>query len=192
MNERDNKEILENPLNEEQASVGKNTPEVGEVDVFEMNQAEKNETLQEYPVNEAYKGPEPELVDEDKDLQNTKDAPKLDEANRIDEGDADGLKANNPEQEDVVPLKAEEELQDVEEEEASVGENTDEVGEVDVFEMNQAEKTETLQEYPVNQPYDGPEPGLVDEDRDLHNTKHSEKLDEASDVDAGDHKGLEN
>ena len=191
MNERDNKEMLENPLNEEQASVGENTPEVGEVDVFEMNQAEKNETLQEYPVNEAYDGPEPGLVDEDKDLQNTKDAPKLDEANRIDEGDADGLHAHNPEQE-PVEVDHHEEYDHHNEEETSVGENTEEVGEVDVFEMNQAEKTETLQEYPVNQPYDGPEPGLVDEDRDLHNTKHSEKLDEASDVDAGDHKGLEN
>lgn len=53
---------LPNPLNEEEASVGEQTDEVGEVDEFEMNRAEKSETLEEYPVHEEYDGPEPKVV----------------------------------------------------------------------------------------------------------------------------------
>lgn len=56
---------LENPLNEEEASVGEFTDEVGEVDSFEMNQAEKTESLKEYPVHEKYDGPEPKQVSKD-------------------------------------------------------------------------------------------------------------------------------
>lgn len=58
---------LENPLNEDEASVGFDDGQIGEVDVFEMNQAEKTETLKEYPANEAYDGPEPKPVDKDEE-----------------------------------------------------------------------------------------------------------------------------
>ncbi|HHX52055.1 MAG TPA: hypothetical protein GX703_00890 [Erysipelothrix sp.] len=53
------KRELPNPLNEIEASVGEQTDEVGDVDEFEMNQAEKTETLKEYPVQDDYDGPEP-------------------------------------------------------------------------------------------------------------------------------------
>lgn len=60
------KNKLPNPLNEEEASVGTQNEQVGEVDEFEMNQAEKTETLEEYPVNENYDGPEPKPVEAEK------------------------------------------------------------------------------------------------------------------------------
>lgn len=58
------KNKITNPLNETVASVGEFDDQVGTVDEFEMNQAEKTQTLQEHPVNESYDGPEPKVVDE--------------------------------------------------------------------------------------------------------------------------------
>ncbi len=53
---------LKNPLNEEVASTATEADMIDNVDEFEMNQQEKSETLQEYPVNELYDGPEPKPV----------------------------------------------------------------------------------------------------------------------------------
>ncbi len=53
---------LKNPLNEEVASTATEADMIENVDEFEMNQQEKSETLQEYPVNETYDGPEPKTV----------------------------------------------------------------------------------------------------------------------------------
>lgn len=156
----DEKYNVNNPLNEALASVGKRTPEVGEVDAFEMNHAEKTETLQEHPVNMPYDGPEPKPVD-DSNQQLEQD---VEDGSRVDSGDADGLDKveGQPVPRPETRPNKEDNKNPFNEQLESVGEHTDEVGEVDNFEMNHAEKTETLQEHPVNQPYDGPEPKPVD------------------------------
>lgn len=61
---------LKNPLNEEVESVGEHNEQVGEVDEFEMNQAEKSETLEEHPANEPYNGPEAQPADRSTKTEN--------------------------------------------------------------------------------------------------------------------------
>lgn len=68
--ERQDKKHLNDQVVEEEASVGFHNEEVGEMDEFEMNQAEKTETLEEYPVHEAYDGPEPKPVPKEDEHQN--------------------------------------------------------------------------------------------------------------------------
>ncbi len=53
---------LKNPSNEEMASTATEADMIDNADEFEMNQQEKTETLQEYPANEEYDGPQPKPV----------------------------------------------------------------------------------------------------------------------------------